>query len=137
MLGFTFIFRLGKFDIRNNHQPFQFTCLFEKKNCPTRMHSSRMRTVRSSGLDSLLGGRGCLLGGCLLGGCLPREDVCLGDDRPGVVCPGGVCPGLCLPGDVYPGGVSARGICVWQTPPVDRMTDACENITLPPLRCGR
>ena len=22
-------------------------------------------------------------------------------------------------------------------PPVDRMTDACENITLPELRCGR
>ena len=23
------------------------------------------------------------------------------------------------------------------TPPVNRMTDACENITLPQLRCGR
>ena len=24
-----------------------------------------------------------------------------------------------------------------RTPPVDRITDACENITLPQLRCGR
>ena len=39
-------------------------------------------------------------------------------------------------------GVSAqeRGVCpsaCWDRPPVDRMTDACENITLPQLRCGR
>ena len=40
----------------------------------TRMHSSRMRTVRCS--SRLLGG---LVGGlCLPGGCLPRGCVCLG-----------------------------------------------------------
>ena len=68
-------------------------------------------------------------GGCLPGevsaqwGCLPRG---VGAVCPGDVCPGGICPGGCLPG-----GVSARH------PPVDRMTVACENITLPQLRCGR
>ena len=37
--------------------------------------------------------------------------------------------GMCLPG-----GDVCR-VCVY--PPVNRMTDACENITLPQLRCGR
>ena len=42
----------------------------------------------------------------------------------GVVClPVGVCPGGCLPAS--------------NPPPVDRMTDTCENITLPQLHCGR
>ena len=65
----------------------------------------------------------CWGGGCLPGGvsaqrgCLPR---------------GGVCPGVCLPGGVSAqgAGVSA-GVCLADTPPVDRMTDPCENITLP------
>ena len=65
----------------------------------TRMHSSRMRTVRSSG---------AVEGGV--------SQHALG---------GGVCPGGCLPS------------ACWDTPPVDRMTDACKNITLPQLRCGR
>ena len=47
-------------------------------------------------------------------GCLPRG--CL---------PGGVCPGVC--GRYRPGQTS---------PPVDRMTGRCKNITLPQLRCG-
>ena len=60
----------------------------------------------------------------------------------GVSAPGGVCPGRCLPRGVFaqvvsarrglPRGVSARGVSaggVCQTPPMDRMTDACENIT--------
>ena len=51
-------------------------------------------------------------GGCLLWG--------------GCVCSGGSALGVSAPG----GGV--------QTPPaVNRMTDACKNITLPGLRCGR
>ena len=70
----------------------------------TRMHSSRMRTVRSSGR------RGC--GGvCPGGGCGPGE----------CVCPGGGC--VCW-------GVSAQGnVCpsaCWDThphPPMNRMTD--------------
>ena len=41
------------------------------------------------------------------------------------------------------GWVSARGclpvgdVCQTTPPPVNRMTDVCENITLPQLRCGR
>ena len=46
----------------------------------------------------------------------------------------GVCPG-------GGGGVSSHGVSVWGClpggVPVDRMKDACENITLPQLRCGR
>ena len=48
----------------------------------------------------------------------------------------------CIPGGVSaPRGVPGRGggipACTEQTPPVDRITDACKNITLPQLRCGR
>ena len=43
------------------------------------------------------------------------------------------------------GGLPGPGGCTWfqgdvpaqVLPPVDRITDACENITLPQLRCGR
>ena len=56
-------------------------------------------------------------------GCLPRG--CLG------VCLGGVCLGGCMPW-----GVSATPPRLTHTP-VNRITDACENITLPQLRCGR
>ena len=99
-----------------------------------RMHSSRMRFVRSSnkvypsmhwalcipactGQGVCVSQHGCLPGGgCLYGGCLPRG--CL---------PGG---GVCLE------GVSAQGVSAWgcllgdvsqhalrQTPPMNRMTD--------------
>ena len=76
--------------------------------------SSRMHTVRCNG--SLAGGLSAWSGGCLLGwgGCLLI---------------GGVCLTLgCLPGQ----GVSTRGGGL-HLPPVDRMTDACENITFPQL----
>ena len=67
------------------------------------MHSSRMRTARSS---SRSGGRGVSTR-------QPPEQTSptpLGADTPfGADTP----------------------------PPVDRITDACENITLPQLRCGR
>ena len=83
------------------------------------MHSRRMRTVRSSGR------RG---GGRVSQHALGRGCVCLGGGvaRRVLSAQGGVCPG---------GGVSAWGggvcpIACWDTPPVDRMTDACENITL-------
>ena len=59
---------------------------------------------------------GCLSRGW---GCLPRGVSATG----GGVCPGG---GVCLGGSLPRGGV-------YQTPPVDRITDACENITLPQL----
>ena len=60
---------------------------------------------------------------------------------------GGVCPGGCLPGEgvaakgCLPGGCLPRGVSApvhaGIRPFVNRMTDACENITLPQLRCGR
>ena len=67
----------------------------------TRMHSSKMRTVRSSG--RLGEGRGCLLPG-------------------GVPVPGGVCSW---------GGVSAPGgsVSQWGRHPPRGQTDACKNIT--------
>ena len=121
------------------------------------MHSSRMRTGRSLTVcRSLLPGlggvcsRGCLLWGvsapggvcsgrCLLWGgvcswgCLLWEGVCSW----GVSAPGG----CLLWGDVLLQGVSALGgVCSGgcgipacteaDTPPVNRMTDRCKNITL-------
>ena len=58
---------------------------------------------------------------CIRVGCVPSAAV--------------VFSGGCLPG----GGVSARGggVAATHTHPVNRITDACENITLPQLRCGR
>ena len=73
----------------------------------TRMHSSRMRTARSSGRP---------------GGVSTRHTP-LGADPPGSRHP----PGTRHP----PPGPPLT------PPPVNRMTDACENITLPQLRCGR
>ena len=67
---------------------------------------------------------GCLPGGVCLGGCLPRKGVYQRG-----VCLGGMSAWGCLPGGVCPGGV-CRSAC-WNTPPpVNRITDACENITL-------
>ena len=66
----------------------------------------------------------------------------------GSLVPGGVClvwgvsawSGRGLPG--LGGWVSGPGGCasqhrLRQTTPVDRITDACKNITLAQLRCGR
>ena len=94
--------------------------------------------------------RGCLLQGgvCFWGVCLLlRVWRCL---LPGGVCSGGgVCSqGVCFQGGVYSWGVSAPKGCLLpgvgipacteaDTPPVNRMTDACKNITLPQLHCGR
>ena len=79
------------------------------------------------------GGGVCPGGWCLPRGCLP-EGECL----PRGFCRGCLPEGWCLPG----GGVSALGWCIpactqADTPSVDRMTDACENITLPQVRCQR
>ena len=72
-----------------------------------------------------------------------------GVSGPGGSAPGGgVCSGGCLvPGDVcsrgcvVPGGCLLRGgipACTEaDTSAVNRMTDACKNITLAQLRCGR
>ena len=51
----------------------------------------------------------------------------------------GVYPSMHLEGGCLPKGCLPGGGCLPNTPspPVDRVTDACENITLPQLRCGR
>ena len=62
-------------------------------------------------------------------GCLPKRGVCLrGVSAWGVSAWGGICLGVVCPG----GGCLPRRVCLQ-----DRMTDACENIILPKLRCGR
>ena len=124
----------------------------------TRMHSSRMRTVRYSGRrgggvsQHALGRVGCVSqhalgrGVSALWGCLP-----------GVVWPGGLSRQVggggfaqgvsawrgCLAREVSGqgsvcrgGGVSAQGVSATHTL-VNRITDACENITLPQLPCGQ
>ena len=82
------------------------------------MHSSRMRSLTVCW--RLLRGGGFWSGG----------GVCSGGGVSswGVSSAGDLVPGLC----VCSGG--------WQSPPpppVDRITDACRNITLAQLRCGR
>ena len=86
---------------------FALALIKRNRNAITKMHSSRMHTIRCSG--RLLDGR---VGGVCPGGCLPR--------------------GVSTHGD----GICQVGVC--QTPPpLNRITDRCENITLPQLRCGR
>ena len=107
----------------------------------TRMHSSRMRTSRSLTVcwHLLPGGVVCLVRGGLpgLGG------VSAWSPGGGVLGPGGACSqGGCLPGpgvSAWSGGGLASQHALRQTPspPVDRITDACKNITLAQLRCGR
>ena len=99
------------------------------------MHSSRMCTARlwpvSPGMHcSHTWSHGAVPG---TGGVyLVRGVYLVPGEAPG---PGGFVPGL--------GGVPGPGGCTWSQggvpaqvfPPVNRMTDACENITLPQLRC--
>ena len=108
------------------------------------MHSSRMHTARLLTVSqlALLGGvpaRRCtclggvptrgvyLLGGTCLGG-VPAWRVYLPG---GCTCPGG---GVVPAWGVVParGGTCPGGTCPG-TPPVDRMTDRCKNITLPQI----
>ena len=102
---------------------------------------------------------GCLPRGVSVRGCMPRAggvstwgvSAQVGCLLWGEVCPGGCLPrgmfaqvgvfsgrciprggGVCLRG-VYPGGCLPKvGV-----PTVNRITDACENRTLPQLCCGR
>ena len=54
-------------------------------------------------------------------------------------------PGVCawsrgvylVPGGYLAGPGGSGGVPGQVLPPVDRITDACKNITLPQLRCGR
>ena len=99
----------------------------------TRMHSGRMRTVRSSG--HLTGGGGGLLrGGCLLkGGVYSGGYLLLGG---GGFCSGGCLLGGCLLERSAPGG--GRGVCSWgvcvsqhalRQTPRHGQTDTCKSIT--------
>ena len=73
------------------------------------MHSSRMQTGRS--LTIWRGG-----------------SPCLGVSLPGRVLPAG---GFSLLGVSLPGGLlGGEGFSLLETPPVNRMTDTCKNITL-------
>ena len=97
--SFTMVFQFFSSSIAqgNEHISLQIDLVI------TRMHSSRMHTVRCSGHP-----RGCVClgvsahGGCLPRGCLPR----------GVSAQGGVCPGGCLPRGVSAWECLARGVPV-------------------------
>ena len=117
----------GRRDLALNHTSVNYYTL-------TRKHSSRMRTVRCSGCRG--GGvYPCMhwAGGLCIPACIGQGDVYLSMHWAG--------RGICL--RVSACGVSAQGgVCLThpkQHPPhpVNRMTDACENITLPQLRCRR
>ena len=82
------------------------------------MHSSRMCTARL-----LTVSQHALLGGVPARGC-----TCLGVYLPGgCTCTGYTCLGVYLPTGVPTQG----GVPVQVLPPVNRMTDRCQNITLP------
>ena len=96
----------------------QFVTTFKKQDC---IPVGCVSPARWSYLPACSVAGGCLLGGVsasLLGGVCSR----------GCLLPG--CGGGCLLL-----GVSQHALR--QTPPVNRITHACENITLPQLRCGR
>ena len=100
-----------------------------KNRAKTRLHSSRMHTRSLTVSPSMLCSGGCLPG--------PGGGVCL--LGPGWSCL--VLGGGCLPGPKrgVPAWSGGGGIpsCTKADPPVNRITDACENTTLPQLRCGR
>ena len=120
------------------------------KRIRTRMHSSRMHTARLLTISqhALPGGipaQGVYLpGGCTCLGGVPVWEVymprgwctCLG----GCTCPRGVY--LTKGGVPTQGGVPAQGgVPTWGgtcpgTPPVNRMTHRCKNITFANFVCG-
>ena len=102
-----------------------------------------MRTVRCSnrreeeGIPACTGAGGCVFQHALAGGVSQHAQggVCLG-----VSTQEGVCLGVSGWGVSAQEGVSAQGVPHpprQTTHPVNRITDACENITLLQLRCGR
>ena len=97
------------------------------------LHSSRTHTARL-----LTGGGLSLPGGVCLarGGLLARGSALPGG---GFLVRGGGLPcqrgGLPCRGGGGVGWVSQHALR--QTPPVNRITHTCKNITLPQLRCGR
>ena len=102
------------------------------------MHTARLLTVSPS--------MHCTGGGCLAGGvCHARGEG--GLLARGCLLAGGGLPckvGVCCAGGVYLArwvSLPGRGwylSMLWGRPPlVNRITDACENIALPQLHCGR
>ena len=112
-----------------NHQQVSYKARTEL----TRMHSSMMRTARLLPVSPHMHcSRGVYLwGGCLVGG-VPAWGVYM---PRGVYLPRGVpTQGVCLPGGVPAWGLylpRGRGYLSRYSPPVNRMTDRCKNITLP------
>ena len=97
-----------------------------RKKLLTRMHSSRMRTVRSS--DRISGVEVSAPGGCLLpAGVSALGGVCYG----GCLLLRGVCSGRCLLRGVSAlgGMVSQHALRQTPPPPPRGQTDACKNIT--------
>ena len=107
------------------------------------MHSSRMRTGRSLTVcQSLLRGSvwsgGVSARGCLLWGVSARGGLVPGGSALGGVSGPGGCLLWGVGGGVWSqGGVGIPACTEADTPPVNRMTDTCKNITLAQLRCGR
>ena len=105
------------------------------------MHSSRMRTVRSSShvYPSMHWAGGCVSqnargrGMSADGGVCPGEMSAQGVSAQGDVCPGGVCQGDVRRGGCLPVGCNPACTEADTPPPVNRMTDRCKNITLPQL----
>ena len=69
----------------------------------------------------------------VVGGCLPGGDSAPGMSAQLVSTQGGIRLG-CLLGGVCRGCLPQ---CMLEYTPPNRITDACENITLPQLCCGR
>ena len=110
-------------------------CVLRKKKLEneTSMHSIRMRTTRLLTIWVVCIRRGV----CIKGGLPNIGGVCI---RRGV-CIQGVCPTLegsasrgGLPRGICPGGSASGRSWAYPTPPVNRMTHRCKNITLPKLR---
>ena len=121
-----------------NHRPSVWIGSYQNKLTST--HSSRIRTARLLTVSEGEGEGFCPTpGGLHPGGSAQPQGVCIWG-----VCPnlGGVCPtlgvlhpGVCpTPGGLHRGGSASRGD-VGKTPspspPVNRMTHRCKNITLP------
>ena len=128
-------------------------------DCVTRLHSSRMHTTRSLTVSpSMLCSRGVpglgvwSWGHQALNSCIVESIV---EDIMDELYDGNMIDELLVPGpgDAWSCGVPGLGGCLvlggaWSwgcgisacteaDPPVNRITDACENITLPQLHCRR
>ena len=80
--------------------------------------------------DKITSKQECIPVGCIPSAAVAARGVCI------PACTGQGCIPACTgQGGVYLGGICPKG-CLPHTSPVNRITDAYENITLPQLRCG-